>query len=454
MNSQNGNVPSVQKKDKSHSNKGIKLLYEPAFYINKTLKDYISNKLNDLETGGKISMLNNIKKIQFPKKINKFKNNSKERNNNLERINTLSNLINNSRKKFELKSNYPNKINPNNITNTKLNISHNIKNRTKFSQNDSKIKLNYSTKKIKKINPGSISTALSNNEDITNQFNNDKTNNMSNNSTIEMKASKHQSTTKKNKFKNKFFTNQIESKFLNLNDYSQSNNTKSEYNNNKVNRIFNQKMLTQKKDVQRIKSDNNTNKNNIGNYYENKVADILEHKDRNEEYIKKIEMLECENKFLKDEINDSRNRILVLENKIGEILNEKPPVWKEYSSPPQPMPYVKKYSDQNYPNNKRYILKNSDTKMLDKNVNFNTPKSMKLFNNNHLINKKYPTLQNSYNFAKKDKNLKLNSNKSISCLRTRNNEINLKVNLSNKSCNNIINKGRVITSKKRNQFKF
>ena len=53
-------------------------------------------------------------------------------------------------------------------------------------------------------------------------------------------------------------------------------------------------------------------------------------------------MLEIENKILKGEINDSKNKLLLLESKINELLKEKNLVEKEEC--PQPTPYVKKYS--------------------------------------------------------------------------------------------------------------
>ena len=64
----------------------------------------------------------------------------------------------------------------------------------------------------------------------------------------------------------------------------------------------------------------------------------------NNEYLKKIEMLENENKLLKGEISESKNRLLILENKIGKLLCESNIL--ETEECPQPMPYVKKYTAQ------------------------------------------------------------------------------------------------------------
>ena len=55
-----------------------------------------------------------------------------------------------------------------------------------------------------------------------------------------------------------------------------------------------------------------------------------------------MELLENENKILKDEIKESKNRISILENKIEELLDDKN--CKEDIEVPQPMPYVVKYS--------------------------------------------------------------------------------------------------------------
>ena len=59
-------------------------------------------------------------------------------------------------------------------------------------------------------------------------------------------------------------------------------------------------------------------------------------------------MLENENKILKNEINDSRNKLSLLESKIDELLKQKQKnnslEKEECPHPPQPTPYVKKYS--------------------------------------------------------------------------------------------------------------
>ena len=67
-------------------------------------------------------------------------------------------------------------------------------------------------------------------------------------------------------------------------------------------------------------------------------------------YIQKIEKLENENKILKDEINNSKNKLQLLEDKINKLLLGKNKDISEKEECPQPTPYVKKYSDYIFPN--------------------------------------------------------------------------------------------------------
>ena len=90
---------------------------------------------------------------------------------------------------------------------------------------------------------------------------------------------------------------------------------------------------------QKIKDDNEINTFNTKN-------------DNSFEYIKKIERLENENKFLKNEINDSKYKLQLLEDKINKLLLGKNTNLMDKEECPQPTPYVKKYSTGILQNNK------------------------------------------------------------------------------------------------------
>jgi len=90
--------------------------------------------------------------------------------------------------------------------------------------------------------------------------------------------------------------------------------------------------------------------NNINNIYLNNIQNVnnINNKQNDlsitnkQEYFSKLELLENENKLLKNEIKESKNRISILEYKIEELLDDKSS--KENSECPQPTPYVIKYS--------------------------------------------------------------------------------------------------------------
>ena len=85
-----------------------------------------------------------------------------------------------------------------------------------------------------------------------------------------------------------------------------------------------------------------------------------------EEYYSKLDLLEKENKLLKNEIKESKNRISILEYKIEELLDDKNS--KENNECPQPTPYVIKYSKDLMPSkSKPKIDENSQEKILKTN---------------------------------------------------------------------------------------
>ena len=117
-------------------------------------------------------------------------------------------------------------------------------------------------------------------------------------------------------------------------------------NNHKKPGIKNYKLCPNNKFYNTFNDNSNINNiylNNIQNVNNiNNKQDIMNYNNNKEEYFSKIELLESENKILKDEIKESKNRISILESKIEELLDDKNS--KENSVCPQPTPYVIRYS--------------------------------------------------------------------------------------------------------------
>ena len=306
------------------------------------------------------------------KSSNRSNNNSKNKNLTLSR--RISNIATNRVKKNTSKNKNKKHIeNKNNIKNDKkikkldkrnilAKISHKNSNKfmTNFTNNNSinitkekfkklnkDIKENYCCKKISKIN--------------SNIMNSDRD---SNGYPIHPKVRKTKTyktdskTNNDNKNKNKFRFKEEK----NLDGYELCWNLKNDYskdidislisiNNQKKPCIKNYKLCPNK-----IYNTFNNDNNNINNIYLNNIQNVnninninnISHKQENlsnknkEKYYSKIVLLENENKILKDEIKESKNRISVLENKIEELLDDKNS--KENSVCPQPTPYVVKYS--------------------------------------------------------------------------------------------------------------
>ena len=154
------------------------------------------------------------------------------------------------------------------------------------------------------------------------------------------------------------------------NDYSKdidislisSNNQKKSYVQNyklSPNKITNNNFKD--KNINNIYLNNIQNVNNINN----KQNDDINVKNK-EEYYSKLDLLEKENKLLKNEIKESKNRISILEYKIEELLDDKNS--KENNECPQPTPYVIKYSKDLMPSkSKPKIDENSQEKILKTN---------------------------------------------------------------------------------------
>jgi len=149
--------------------------------------------------------------------------------------------------------------------------------------------------------------------------------------------------------------------------------------------------------INNIYLNNIQNVNNINNKQDN-----LGYNNNKEEYFSKIELLESENKLLKDEIKESKNRISILENKIEELLDDKNS--KENSVCPQPTPYVI-----------RYFKDIVSSKMEEKKNQNNQKKTIKKDNNDNKNKIKINKI-NEENIKNKDRKIVGSNNKEIKSL--------------------------------------
>lgn len=496
--------------------KNIQIIDDPAFHLNRTLKAYINNRLNNNISTEKIETVKNSNDISKLKEL--FNNTS------FNRAKTLSNFIN-KKQYFSKKK-----------TSKFKKPSHTSKSRKKLIKSISSNKLNLSTyinfynnrcmNKKNEINKNKIvkknsnnsqkyirysgSTALSNTD--TNQLI-DKNNSilpynnniqiLTNHSTLDINTLKcpiaGQTTSKKNKFTAQYFPQNVNEK---INKYPKKNNLKKNrqnliknYTNNliinnngnipninantinktenniqyfKINELYNggalyntkeiidnkysytlsnNKTNTPEKILNKSVNINNINKNSIdinsNNKIENEINSIK--KEYNDKYLKKIEMLENENKLLKGEIKDSNNRLQLLENKINELLLGKSSIEKEAC--PQPTPYVKKYSLETIQNISQSPLTINTNSEIENKINFKDVKNETNIKNN--LNKKifFNKIQNNINQPsikinkQSPKFNQYNTSKSPFYKKDRNN-INTptKINVNKYSKNVIINK--------------
>lgn len=230
----------------------------------------------------------------------------------------------------------------------------------------------------------------------------------------------------------------------NKNDTPKNNNSINISSNlNKQNNIdSNNKIKNQNYNINEKKDINNKNNIDYNNNYNN-----TDNNNNNNEYIKKIEMLEIENKILKGEINDSKNKLLLLESKINELLKEKNSIEKDEC--PQPTPYVKKYSLE-YFNNfalPTLSINNNDEGQQREKEKGNLLYNNKLETDNNKQNNKgyFNQIQKNVNQVKikinmqKQKLLHLNTTKSNFKLKEKKNiDTPKKINV-NKNIRNIIN---------------
>lgn len=515
---------------KNNIKRNLKIMNDPAFHLNKTLKEYIAQKLKKNTSTEKMLKDNkNINEIKMKNGIMNIIPEMSKGYNYFNRIKTLSNILHQSKSKKDCKKRKIKIKNVNSKSNKKKGNNKNKINLNLFNfhnkRNDSKIKENINQK---------INTLPNNSKnqeffrysgsDINNHFLERRVNiyssinqYMPNNTTLELNSLKSpltQNIKKENKFIKQYNNNSgnilSNGRYYNLDNVKidNSNNIKTEINNtlfpidnnnynntyysdniNKnsfkcsksnsviiINANINNKSdntikFTNIKDSQENPIDknsiiilNNDMKeyyNTMGNNNENNNHENINKNSNSIEYLKKIEMLENENKLLKGEISESKNRLIMLEKKIGQLLGEKNLVLTEKEECPQPMPYVKKYSAQTCMNfrpskspiNDNYNKKDTFIKNIKRKVeknkkkikNINNKQNKKKLNKNkrYIRSNKYLTLKNSMNLTSYKTTILKNS-KSISYLRTRNNsDIHLKVNLTNKSYKNIIHQKRI-----------
>ena len=310
----------------------------------------IKNKNININSSNRIKKKKKNKNLTLSRRIsnivaNRVKKNESKNKKQIENAN--NNKKNKKIKKLD-KSNILAKISQKNSNKFMTNFSNNnniniIK--EKFKKINKDIKENYCWKKISKINSNIINSNRETNGYLTHpKVRKTKT----------YKTDSRNNNDNKNKFRFK------EEK--NLDGYELYWNLKNDYskdidlslisiNNQKKPYIKNCKLCPNKF----YNSFNNDN-NSINNIYLNNIQNVnninninnISHKQENfsnknkEKYYSKIVFLENENKILKDEIKESKNRISALENKIEELLDDKNS--KENSVCPQPTPYVVKYS--------------------------------------------------------------------------------------------------------------
>ena len=143
-------------------------------------------------------------------------------------------------------------------------------------------------------------------------------------------------------------------------------------------------------------SPSNNDNNNINNIYLNNIQNVnninnkqddISNINNKEEYFSKLELLENENKMLKDEIKESKNRISILEYKIEELLDDKNS--KENRECPQPTPYVVKYSKDIIPHKLKPKMEDNSQENINENLkeySKNETKESEI-SNNRVINK-------------------------------------------------------------------
>ena len=527
--------------------RNLKIMDDPAFHFNRTVKEYINNRLSNNNSNINIK---NLREIKISNEISNIFPKRKDRNFSYNKGKTLLNISNNkqffSKKKLNKikKSNTKKKLiksNSNNIFNlgnyVHINNNKNINVNNKKNKNKlMKKKLNNSAQKFFRY---SGSTAFSNND--TNQVL-EKTNSispynnqlLSNHSTLDlnnMKVHIGRTTIKKYKFNSKFFTQKSKDKknysntikiknknkiFKNFNldkniknfrvkdtkinnkvvddirniKIINDNNKNLENNINTVNKEQNNSNFKTDvyKDNNEISNNNNyndksssfsilNNKNEINSPKKNiKVINVekgnnstninvnlnekiennnIQKNDNDIKYLKRIEILENENKALKGEIDASKNKLIFLENKINELLIRKNSKEKEKEESLLPTQYIKKYSIKtlkNFHPSPSNIINDKDIYMKKKEKKIKI-KRKKEKNNSKILLKNHSFLNKikkyKYNPSRNNnQNKKLNSlDRNKSCQILKNNNSKIKINV-NKTLQNKNEKNKIFIKKK------
>ena len=353
--------------------KNLHLMNLPEFHLNQTIKAYINNKLNKTNNPINTQNLtdNNIPIIKIQKKSRQ--NNQQK---NLPRINTLINMlkpkkifINKNFRKIKqsftpksekaiYKSKSKSKLNINNyifnyqkksFDKRKKNKSHekslnNTIKKSKFNkpffEKEKKINIKFSKLNKLKNKSNEIKNIIMKTKNINNNININLDNSFSRKSFNIINSEKNDNLNLNyiNNTENNIIYNKTESNHIYFHDCNISDKTLSKIDN--ISTMNNKSIdVNMSNTNQKIKDDNPINTFNTKN-------------DNSFEYIKKIEKLENENKFLKNEISDSKYKLQLLEDKINKLLLGKNVNLMDKEECPQPTPYVKKYSTGILQNNK------------------------------------------------------------------------------------------------------
>ena len=282
------------------------------------------------------------------------------------RYSIKSNMENNNNLSLTQRINY-NSLNQlkNNEKKNKINISNNTK---KNNTKNKKITKNYSTfqsnknnKKVKNWKENKILNKRNKDTNSFNKLNKIKSQNTDNNkiknnindinnyyiSSLGKTEPNNNSSIYNFHLKEKKISDGYELYWNLKNDYSKDIDISLISINNQKKSVIKNYKLNPSKIPNNYYNDNN----NINNIYLNNIQNVNNINNQQSElsiitnkaeYYSKLQLLENENKILKNEIKESKNRIYALEYKIEELLDDKNS--KENSECPQPTPYVIKYS--------------------------------------------------------------------------------------------------------------
>ena len=261
-----------------------------------------------------------------------------------------TNLSNNTTNKIMNKTtsifNHDNQINSNNSTldfNNKKKQSLNVLSTSKkskfnnqFFPEEKRIKIKFSKINNIKNKNNQVKDIILKKKNINNKIDINLDNSFSKKS-FNINSDKNMNLNYINNTENNIIYTKLESNHIYFHDCNISDKTLSKFNN-----ITNTNQQSIEINLNNSNKKMNSDKNVINNFQAKS--------DNNLEYIKKIEKLENENKLLKNEINDSKYKLQLLEDKINKLLLGKNSITMEKEECPQPTPYVKKYSDNIFQN--------------------------------------------------------------------------------------------------------